>query len=117
MSKVALSILLFGIYCLLAGFAFIFIPNIFITLLGFEPTYDMWIKVLGATLLAIAFYYIQSARTNNIAFFKISVPGRIMASSLFIVLALLGIVEIMMALLGLIEFGCALWTWRLLRNQ
>ena len=69
MSNSAKSIFVFGIYSLILGITFLIIPNILLSLFGFQTTNEVWIRVIGMLLFLLAFYYIQAARKNFTAFF------------------------------------------------
>ncbi|GAB3639615.1 hypothetical protein [Spirosoma arcticum] len=44
------------VYVLISGLSLLFISNVLLTLFGFPPTNEPWIRVMG--MLVLAFYYI-----------------------------------------------------------
>ena len=53
------------IYVVLTGLQLIFIPNVLLAMFGFEPTTEIWIKVLGLVVLSLAFCYYGIGKTGN----------------------------------------------------
>lgn len=77
MSKSAKTILVYGIYAIGAGLGFLFNSKFFLSLFGFEPASDHWIRIVAILILGIGYYYISSARAEDKHFFNISWKGRI----------------------------------------
>ncbi len=55
--KNSLSLTVQAIYVLITALQLIFVPNMLLSMFGFEPTSEIWIKVLGIVLLALFIYY------------------------------------------------------------
>ncbi|WP_338814916.1 hypothetical protein V9L05_06945 [Bernardetia sp. Wsw4-3y2] len=117
MSKAALSIFVYSFYLFLMGLGMIIIPNILLGLFGFEPTHEVWIRMLGVFTFTTGIYYFQSSRNEQNAFFKATVIGRI-----FFFLATLALVFIlnqskMLILIASADLLGATWTGLALRTQ
>jgi len=117
MNKSAVSITAWGLYCLGLGLGFLFIPNVLLPIFGFPTTTEVWIRVVGLIVMALAVYHIHCARNNVIPFFQITVPGRIGFAIGLIVLFLMGFAGVGLVLFAIIEIMGAAWTWSALRGQ
>ena len=69
MNSVALSLLVFGIYCIVNGLGFAFAPNFFLGMLGQPEATEPYIRIAGSLLIAAGYYYIQVARKDLRAFY------------------------------------------------
>ena len=74
MNKAAVSIMTWGLYEAGTGLGFLLIPNILLPIFGFPTTTEVWIRVLGLVVLALALYHIHCARNNVIPFFSDNNP-------------------------------------------
>jgi NAD/NADP transhydrogenase alpha subunit len=115
MTNAAKSVHLYGIYLLIFGSVFLIIPNLALAVLGFVPTQEVWIRVVGALAAVIGYYYIQAARNEATQFFQWTVTARS-----FITLCLLTFVGLGLSTLRLLPFAVleglsALWTAVILR--
>lgn len=109
-----LSLIVFAIYLAGLGIAFLIFPNPVITLFGFEPTTEPWIRIMGYILVALAYYYIQAVRTGTNAFYQWTVHARLPILPIFAGLVLTGIAPPVLLVFGTFDTGCALWTaWAL----
>lgn len=111
MNKVALSLLVFGIYCIVNGFGFAFAPNFFLGMLGQPEATEPYIRIAGSLLLAVGYYYIQVARINVRAFYMWTVQTRIVVFGLFVLFAVLQWARPILYLFAVIELLGALWTF------
>ena len=117
MSKAAKTLLVFGIYLVVTGLGFLFIPNPLLSLFGFDTTTEPWIRVVGLLVLIIAFYYIQAARQEVRPVFHWSLYCRPAAFVVFTGLVVFGLAKPMLILFGVIDLLGALWTGLALRNS
>lgn len=117
MSKVARSLLAFGIYLVALGLFLLIAPNTLITLFGLPETHDVWIRVVGMLLVFLAYYDIQAARHELANFFRWSVIARATVIVFFAVFVLLKWVEPILLLFGAVDLGGALWTHLALRQD
>lgn len=116
MTPAARSIVYFGIYLIFTGLVLLVVPNVLLSSFGFDPTTEVWIRVLGCVVTALGAYYVTMGRSESKDFFRATVLGRA-----WIFISFLGLVFVGMAMPALILFGAAdllgaLWTWRALRG-
>src|SRR5689334_8168177 len=90
-------------------------PNL-LSLIGFDPQGDLWLRVFGLEVAVLGFFYIRAAQNNNIPFFKSSVIGRISFTIILFIMVVLGLSKINLVLLGVPDFLTAIWTTIGLRN-
>ena len=63
MSNAAKSIVAYGVYLIAAiGLPFLLIPDLLLPLVGMHTPTDVWIRVLGMSVLFFGVYYIQAGR-------------------------------------------------------
>lgn len=114
MSKPALSLFVFGLYLVGMGTGFVAMPNVVLGLFGLPATSEVWIRVVGLLALLLAFYYIQSARTDLRPMIEWSVPARIAAFLFFVLFVVAGWGSPILILFGAVDLLAALWTaWTL----
>lgn len=116
MKNAALSVSVFGIYLLVTGLGFLLMPNTMLSLFGVAPTSEPWLRIVGMLMLALAFYYIMTARQENKQFFPLTIPARIGVVIVLVALALLQIGPIQLVLFAGIDLLGAIWTWWALRT-
>ena len=117
MSKSATSVLVFGIYLVVIGVGLLFIPNTVLGLFGFLTTTEPWISVVAMLLLILSYYYIQKARNEDKAFFRLTVHGRASVIVFFGAFVLLSIAPAMLILFGVVDLLAAIWTALALRSE
>jgi hypothetical protein len=117
MSKSATSVLVFGIYLVVIGLGFLFMPNTIFGLLGFAATTEPWIRVVAVLLLILAYYYIQTARNEDKGFFRLSVHGRASVIVFFIAFVLLDLAPVTLIMFGVVDLLAAGWTALALRSE
>ena len=110
MSASALSILVFGIYLVVIGTGFILMPNTILPLFKFPKTNEPWIRVMGAVVLVLGFYYIIAAQNELSSFFWATVFGRFGVLILFSSLVIFRKTKPMLILFGIIYAIGAVWT-------
>lgn len=117
MKMSSISMLVFAAYLFCLGLIFALIPNPVIALFGFPPTTEVWIRILGYVLGALAFYYFMAVRENNESFHRWSVYARLPILPTFAAFVFAGIGPPIILLFGTFDTGCAIWTWRALKNE
>jgi hypothetical protein len=115
MSKAATSLFVYGIYLIIIGLGFLLIPNTILGIFGMPSTPGPWIQVMAMLLLILAYYDIQAARSELIAFFRFSVHVRASVIIFFIAFVAVGIAEPILILFGVIDLSAAIWTALALR--
>lgn len=115
MSKAAVSVFVFGCYILVNAIILIAAPNVMLAGLGWEPTREPWLRLLGLMTLALSFYYIQAAREEVRAFFRLTTWGRSLILVGTVGLAAAGLVPPVIVIFGVLDAAGALWTAAALR--
>ena len=110
MSPSAISIFVFGIYIVLVGTGFLFIPNTVLPLFKFPKTNEPWIRVLGTVVAILGFYYIIAAQNELTVFFWATVVGRFAVLVSFIMLVVTKKAQPMLIMFGMIDAAGGLWT-------
>ena len=117
MSKSATSVLVFGIYLVVIGLGLLLMPNTVLGLFGLSTTTEPWISVVAMLLLILSYYYIQTARNEDKAFFRLTVHGRASVIVFFGAFVLLNIAPAMLILFGVVDLLAAIWTALSLRSE
>ena len=110
MSPSAISIFVFGIYIVLVGAGFLFIPNTVLPLFKFPKTTEPWIRILGIVVAILGFYYIVAAQNELTSFFWATVVGRFTILVSFILLVVTKKAQPMLITFGVIDAAGGLWT-------
>jgi hypothetical protein len=105
------SLLVFGIYLIANGLSLTFAPNLFLGLLGQPETTEPWIRVAGALLLVVGYYYIQVARADLRTFYMWTVQARVVVFLLFVAFILLQWAPLILGLFAVIDLLGAIWTF------
>ena len=117
MSKSAKSVLIFGIYLAINGLMLLFIPNVLVASLGIEPTNEVWIRLSGILLMAIAVYYILGARYEITVILKATAFIRFSIIFFFTAFALLDLVSANIIIISAIDFLGGIWTFAMLKKE
>lgn len=117
MSKSAKSVLIFGVYLVLVGVMFLLIPNVLITPFGIEPTNEVWIRLSGVLLMAIAVYYILAAKYEIVVIMKATAFIRVTIIFFFTAFALLELVSPNIILFSVIDLLGGVWTYLMLKKE
>jgi hypothetical protein len=110
MNPSELSILVFGVYIVVIGTGFLFVPDVPLRLLRFEPARDPWIRALGLVLIVLGYYYVDAAQAGAVSFFWATVWGRFGVLLGTIGLAVTRQAKPQIVGFGLIDAGGAVWT-------
>jgi hypothetical protein len=116
MNKAARSVLYFGIYLIVLGATLVIVPGPLLALFGFPPATDIWIRVVGVLVLAIASYYVQAGRNDLRAFFPFTVYARVFVFLSLAAFAILQLARPALALFGSVDLLGAIWTGAALRR-
>lgn len=117
MKKTSTTLLVFGVYLIGMGLGLVLMPNFVLGTLGFAPTGEIWVRVVGALALLLAFYYLSAARADVRPFAQWTVYGRIGVFVMFTLFVLMGLVGPVMIALGAVDLLGALWTGSALRGE
>jgi len=113
----SLSMFVFSLYMLTLGLAFMFIPNPIITIFGFEPVTDFWIRIVGLLLLILSVYYYMAVKEKAYNFYRWTTIGRLPIFFVFLAFVILNIAPPILLLFGAFETGCAIWTLQALKKE
>jgi hypothetical protein len=117
MSKSAKSVLVYGIYLAINGLMLLFIPNVLTSSLGIEPTNEVWIRLSGILLMAIAVYYILGAKYEIIVILKATAFIRVSIILFFTAFVLLDLVSPNIIIISVIDFLGGFWTFVMLKKE
>lgn len=115
MSKSAFSAKVFAIYLLIVGIALIFVPNLLLSIFLMPPTSEVWIRVLGVTVVMLGVYAVVAARHENVPFLEASVYTRMIVFIAFASFAVVGLASPMIVLFGVADLAGGIWTYFALR--
>jgi hypothetical protein len=117
MSKATVSIFVFGIYAMIAGLGFVFIPNTLLTLFNLPETNEVWVRVVGLFAFFVGGYYLVAARNNLIPFYRAAAFFRIPFALCLFLFVLLEFSGPGLAIIGAVDILGAAWTWWGLRSE
>jgi hypothetical protein len=115
MSNLARSITVFGIYLLLAGLSFIFIPNVVLPIFGFPPTTEIWIRLTGLLTAILGMYFLHSVRYDDRHFYRATLYARLIFFTGVTLFVIFKLASPMLIAFGAIDLIGAAWTWSALR--
>jgi len=110
MSPSAISIFVFGIYLVLVGAGFLFIPNTVLPIFKFPKTNESWVRILGVVVVVLGFYYVISGQNELTPFFWATVVGRFAVLISFLVIVVTKKAPPMLITFGVIDAVGGIWT-------
>ncbi len=110
-SKNYLSLQVQAVYVILTGLQLIFVPNMLLGMFGFEPTSEIWIKVLGIVILPLSAIYFAISKQGNADSLRATILSRGFVGVGFVLLALSGQAPLNLILFAGIDLATAVWTW------
>ncbi len=114
MSRAAKSVFAFSFVFINGGLGLLLAPQFVLSFLGFSLTEFLFPRLLGMTMLVLAYYYIRAAWSGVTEFFKWTVHARFMGVAFYIAFVLFGIAPISVLGFALMDFLGAFWTqWAL----
>lgn len=117
MQPAAKSVFVFGVYLTLVGLTLLFIPNVFLSVIGVENTTEVWIRLSGILLMALSVYYIVSSRHNLPVIFKVTACIRCTIIIFFSVFVYLKMMEPVMLIFAAIDFAGGAWTYLAMKKE
>ena len=117
MSKSAKSVLIFGIYLGVIVLILLLVPNALITPFGIEPANEVWIRLSGILLMALAVYYSLAAKHEIVVIMKATAFIRMTIIFYFTAFALLKLVSPNIIIFSAIDFLGGVWTLLMLKNE
>ena len=106
-----LSLVVQAAYVLLTGLQLIFVPNMLLSMFGFNATSEIWIKVLGIVVLSLSIIYYTVSKSGNDDVVRATMWSRLFVGIGFILLALTGQAKLSIILFAGIDIVTAVWTW------
>lgn len=110
-TKRYLSLIVQAVYVSITALQLIFVPNMLLAMFGFPPTSEIWIKVLGVVLIALATVYYGIIKFGNAEVVKYTIWGRIFVGIGFVILVITGQTLPALILFAGIDIATAIWTW------
>jgi len=119
MSRAAMSIFIFGIYVIILGIIFLFVPEIMFLMLAYPTPPDIVSRIIGMVFLFLAYLYIRAALDEEgmTKFFMWTVHTRALVIIFFSIFAALQLVNPLIIMFGVVDIAGALWTFWALRKD
>ena len=115
MSKTAFTIKASCCYIIALGLALVLVPDLVLAALRMPPTSEVWIRVVGMTVINIGIFFWVAAQTEAVALFRATLYVRPLVLAWLAAFVLLGLAPPQLLVFGVIEAAGALWTWLALR--
>lgn len=116
MSPAARSIQVYSIYLFGLGAALLLAPNIPLPIFGLAEAHEVWIRVLGMTVIFFALFYYVASRNEYRELFRASVATRLAVPVVFASLIVAGFAPWNLILFTPPDVLFATWTWLSLRR-
>ena len=117
MSPAARSILVYSIYLFGLGGTLLIAPNVPLPIFGLAPANEVWIRVLGMTVVFFALSYLVAARYEFRPFFVTSVGTRLLVPVVFASFVVAGFAPWNLMLFTPPDLLFAAWTFFALRGS
>ena len=118
MSRAAKSVLAFSLVFINGGLSLLLAPQFVLSFLGFSITEILFPRLLGMTMLVLAYYYVRAAWSGLAEFFKWTVHMRLMGVVFYIMFVVLGFAPVTVLGFALMDLLGALWTkWALAADK
>jgi hypothetical protein len=115
MSRAAVSLFAFAVYLFVLGAFLLIAPNVLLGVFGFEPTTEVWVRVVGMLVVFLGYYYLSAARGEVAAFMRWTAQARPFVIVFFAVFVALGWAKPVLILFGAVDLAGAVWTHLALR--
>ena len=108
----------YGWYVILfLALPFLLVPQLILPIAGMAAPTDVWVRVLGMTVLFLGFYYIQFGRLELTPFFRYSVVARLLVPVFFLAFVLLRLAPPVLLAFTIPDIIFATWTALSLRGE
>jgi hypothetical protein len=97
-------------YVIISGLQLLLIPNTLLGLFGFDPTSEIWIRVLGMLVLVLSIYYYAIYKSGNKDIVRATVQGRLLFCAGLVMFVILGMAKPVLLGFAALETGLALWS-------
>lgn len=111
----AKTVFLFGVYLFIEGLILMLFPDLLLNLFAI-PGDNFWVRAVGWSLIALSFYYVNSARTNNTEFFWWTVIVRSTQFIVFLYFVFADFVNSVILLFSGFEFAMGIATFFALKK-
>jgi hypothetical protein len=111
MSAAAVSIAAYAVYLLGQGLTLLLIPNVILPILGLPQALDVWIRVVGMTVVFFSIYYFAAARYEWRPFFALTIVTRLSVPVVFAALIVAGLAPGALILLTPADILFSAWTF------
>jgi hypothetical protein len=111
------TVLYFGFYLYATGLILLVAPNFLLATFQMPTTEEVWIRVVGVLVTAIAFYYQQIGSRNIEAMIPLTVVARIFVFLSFVAFVFLKYAPAMLLVFGVVDLLGALWTFMALKKK
>ena len=98
-------------YMLISGLQLLFVPNLLLSLFGFDPTNEIWIRVLGLLVVVVSSFYYIAAKENYTKIIKFTVYERLTFCAGLVIFVFLGMAKPALILFAALEACLAIWTY------
>lgn len=116
MTSAARSLFAFGVYAILAGLSLVLAPGLALSVLGFPPAADGWVRVAGVLAVCLGAYHVLSARSELRPYLRASVAVRLGFAAAVAGLVVLAHMPRALLLLAAVDVLGAVWTAVALRR-
>jgi hypothetical protein len=116
MSAPARSVFVWSIYLLILGTWLLVAPNVLLNGLGMPETEDIWIRVVGITVVILSLYFYDASINEARSFFVASVLARLFSATAFFAFWITG-EPWQLLVFGFIDALGAAWTYTTLRDR
>ena len=106
---------IWALYLLGLGVILVVWPNALLVPFGFDPTDDVWIRVVGVLTLILAYYSWKAAVTDDRTYMEWTVTARAVVPVFFIGFVAFGLAKPMLITFGLVDLAGAVLTRRALQ--
>jgi hypothetical protein len=110
MSRAATSIFVYSFYLIAQGLLLLVIPNVAMGLFGLPAAQEVWVHVLGYSLLALSGYFLVAAHREVTELFLLSIVFRLALPGVFGVFVALRYSTPALLLLTPADVLFSLWT-------
>ncbi len=115
MTSAVRTIYVYVIYLFGLGGTLLLAPNIPLPIFGMPETHEIWVRIVGMTVVILAIYYYLAARSGNREFLMLSIPIRLSVPLIFGGFIVAGLAPWNLILFTPLDVLFALWTWAALR--
>jgi hypothetical protein len=110
MRNAPLSLFVWAAIQVLAGVALLLVPDLMLGILQVETTDTVWVRIIGALILGLAYYNVEVGRTQSAPLMRVSVVVRIFVALTVVAFVALGMGPLTVLPVAAIEGASAAWT-------